>query len=95
MSDVIKFDAQGHSNLDKSIVERNSYQVKGSLSFVEILSNFFYSIQLYNNSGGPTRKYTGKSVFDTSNVVFPSDPLDNLYVRYFNHSHLPIPSPLE
>ena len=52
-------------------------------------------MQQYNDPDFAIRKSKGTDWYLLPPAIFPSDPLDTMYVRYLNYSNAPIVSPLE
>ena len=93
--DVVKDHVQVQSKLDNVEVGKLSYNARGLFQIIEVLGDDLYHVQHYNEIDSAVRKYKGTDIYLLPPAIFPSDPLDTIYVRYLNYSNAPIVSQLK
>ena len=91
VNDTIKVHVHVYSNTDKDILGKPPYQVKGPFCITQVLDDNSYWVQRYNNSEGSTHKYKEIELYFLPLILFRSNPLDIINLRYIGYSHAPIP----
>ena len=91
----MKAHIQVQSKLDNVEFGKLSYKARGPFQIIEVLGNDLYHVQHYTEIDSAVRKYKGTDIYLLPPAIFPSNPLDTVYMIYLNYSNAPIVSPLK
>ena len=86
----MKAHIQVKSKSDRGEVGKLSYRACGPFQIVEVLGNYSYHVQQYNDTDSAIRKYKSTDLYLLPTAIFTSNPLDTMDVSYLNDLNEPI-----
>lgn len=95
IGDLVMDRVQVNSNMSSGVVAKLLYRKRRPYKIVSSSRFGSYDVRRYGQPGSPVLSYPTQSLSALPPVLLPCTPIDTTNFRYLNHSHAPLPHPLQ